>query len=105
MNQPPIPAPTPEQNPPDMSTARHMSTARQSPIIKYGRMFLLIVLWCGVAVFGSTAILGVFNAYAVAIGFPTNITPRFLLTMATTNALATALCILFIRMLRIEKRG
>ena len=68
-------------------------------------MFLLIVLWCGVAVFGSTAILGVFNAYAVAIGFPTNITPRVLLTLATTNALATAFCLFFIRKLRIKKRS
>ena len=83
MTNAPIPSPMTEAEAP---------LPRRSPLIKYGRMLLLIVLWSGVALFGSTSILAIFNAYAVATGFPTNVTPRFLLTIALTNGIAAILC-------------
>jgi hypothetical protein len=67
---------------------------------KIGRMLLMIIPWFGVALFGSTALLSVFNAYAVATGFPTEVTAGQLLLIATTNGLATALCLFIIRKLR-----
>src|SRR5688500_866228 len=99
---PPIPPPAGDP-PAALPEIKNVPFARR--LLLAGRKLLVILLWCGLSLFGTTALLSLSNAYAVASGFPTKITLTFLLQIAASNGLAAALCLLFILLLQKKRRA